>query len=208
MSEIGSDFYNPLREINDQKRIRGEKLILARIWWAWTHEDREATYKETFGPSRYFVPIEAPNDPPSPYYYPTGIMEEDIPSPPEWLRKPALDKRLGLASQTIFSHAQWDVLLARSIEQIQSLATVKGGEYAGDSDRLANFRRNGQALGLPMEVVWSIYYNKHHDAVMQYVKDLSSGTTRKRAEPLSGRVDDMIVYLLLLKAILIERGEA
>lgn len=107
-----------------------------------------------------------------------------------------------------FSHEAWDALLASSIEQIKSLVTVKGGEYAGDSDRLANFRRNGQVLGLPMEVVWSIYYAKHHDAVMQYVKDLSAGTTRPRAEPLSGRVDDMIVYLLLLKAIFIERGEA
>lgn len=128
-------------------------------------------------------------------------------------QKVELDKNLDASERVkkllgprIFSYSQWESLLSSSIASIQSLAAVKGGEYAGDSDRLANFRRNAAATGSSMELVWSIYYAKHHDAVMQYVKDLVSGTTRPRAEPLSGRVDDMIVYLLLLKAILSERG--
>lgn len=104
-----------------------------------------------------------------------------------------------------FAHSRWDLLLGKTISNIKSLSTLKGGEYAGDNDRLANFRRNGATLGIPMEVCWSIYYNKHHDAIMQYIRDISTNTARTRAEPISGRVDDMIVYLLLLKAMIEER---
>ena len=107
-----------------------------------------------------------------------------------------------------FNFAAWNRLVNQTQDKINQLSALKGGEYAGDTDRLANFRRNAAQTHVPMEVVWSIYYNKHHDAVMQYVQDIQDGVVRDRAEPLSGRVDDMIVYLILLKAILAERGDA
>lgn len=107
---------------------------------------------------------------------------------------------------TKFSHDDYDRLIKQTIGEILKLSTLKGGEYAGDVDRLANFRRNGLQVGVPMETCWAIYYNKHHDAVMQWVQDLSTGKKRDRLEPIAGRVDDMIVYLILLKAMLVERG--
>lgn len=106
----------------------------------------------------------------------------------------------------MFSHAEYDQIVTETIEQIRSLSTLKGGEYAGDTDRLANFRRNAEALGLNMEQVWSVYAAKHWDAVMQYVKDLGAGKSRPRLEGLEGRADDLIVYLILFKAILKERN--
>jgi hypothetical protein len=110
-----------------------------------------------------------------------------------------------MTEKPTFSTTQWTALLQQSIDQIKSLSTVKGGEYAGDTDRLANFRRNAQALGLPMETVWAVYAAKHWDAVMQFVQDLNTGKDRPRSEPIVGRVDDLLVYLLLFKAILEER---
>jgi hypothetical protein len=106
-----------------------------------------------------------------------------------------------------YSHARWEKLLSSTIEEINKLATLKGGEYAGDEDRLANFRRNGIALGLPIETIWAVYAGKHWDAIQQYIKDTREGTSRVKLEPISGRVDDLLVYLLLLKAMLDERGE-
>lgn len=105
------------------------------------------------------------------------------------------------------THADYSRLLADTIDQIVSLSKLKGGEYCHGDDRLDNFRRNAAALGLPMEVIWSVYYAKHHDAVMTFCRDLQSGKQRTRLEPISGRVDDMIVYLILFKAMLVERGE-
>jgi hypothetical protein len=102
-------------------------------------------------------------------------------------------------------HRVYDELVKDTFDKIVELGVKKGGEYAGDDDRLANFRRNGEKLGLPMEVIWAVYCNKHIDAVMQYIHDLVSGKERERMEPIEGRVDDIIVYMLLFKAILLER---
>ena len=115
--------------------------------------------------------------------------------------------RWRLLMSNSFSSEDFSRLLADTIDQLSSLSKLKGGEYCHGDDRLDNFRRNAAALGLPMEVIWSVYYAKHHDAVMTFCRDLQSGKARTRLEPIAGRVDDMIVYLILFKAMLVERGE-
>lgn len=107
----------------------------------------------------------------------------------------------------MFSHEKYQELVESTILTINQLSKLKGGEYAGDSDRLANFRRNGQNLGLPMEVVWAVYAAKHWDAILQYINDLNTGKERERLEPVSGRLDDLIVYCILFKAMLQERND-
>jgi hypothetical protein len=69
----------------------------------------------------------------------------------------------------------------------------KGGEYAGDDDRPANFRRNGAALGLPMESVWG---GLRRETCGDAVRPGHQHRTRERMEPLSGRLDDLIVYFI------------
>jgi hypothetical protein len=110
-------------------------------------------------------------------------------------------------ADAIFPHALYDQIIEQTIGEIRKLGTLKGGEYAGDVDRLANFRRNGKQLDLPMETVWAVYYNKHHDSVMQYIQDLKNAKQRTRLEGIEGRVDDMLTYLMLFKCILRERAE-
>lgn len=109
--------------------------------------------------------------------------------------------------QRKYSHKQWAELLAKTIKQIEHLSVAKGGEYAGDDDRLANFRRNAEAMSVQMELIWGVYAAKHWDAVMQFVSDLQTGRERERSEPIQGRLDDLIVYLVLMKAIVEERDE-
>lgn len=110
------------------------------------------------------------------------------------------------ASSKFYSHEQFDKLIASTVDTIRSLSSLKGAEYSGDVDRLANFRRNGEALGLPMETIWAVYAAKHWDAVMQYVKDIQSSRERTRLESISGRLDDLIVYAILFKAMIEERA--
>ena len=107
-----------------------------------------------------------------------------------------------------FSHSRYGALVEETIATIRELSALKGGEYAGDEDCLANFRRNGKDLDLPMETVWRVYAAKHWDAVGQYIRDLQDGTARKRLESIEGRADDLIVYLLLFKAMIRERTDA
>jgi hypothetical protein len=98
-------------------------------------------------------------------------------------------------------------LLSETWETITELSKKKGGEYAGDHDRLANFRRNGERLNVPMTTIWAVYAAKHWDAIMQYCGDVNVGVDRPRMEPISGRCDDLIVYLILFKAMLLEKEQ-
>lgn len=106
-----------------------------------------------------------------------------------------------------FSHERYNELVSNTFDTIRELGRLKGGEYSGDVDRLANFRRNGEAQGLPMQAILGVYAAKHWDAIMQFIKDINTGTTRERMEPITGRVDDLIVYLLLFKAMCEEEAE-
>lgn len=104
----------------------------------------------------------------------------------------------------IFSHDRWNKMIEETFDEVRHLAKAKGGEYSGDTDRLLNFRRNGRSLGLPMETIWAVYAAKHWDAIMQYIVDQRKGTDRVRLEPITGRIHDLLVYLLLLKAMVEE----
>lgn len=109
-------------------------------------------------------------------------------------------------SSNIYSHEKYDELVKETSVTIKQLSSLKGGEYAGDVDRLANFRRNAANLGLQMEDVWAVYAGKHWDAINQYIKDLRTGKQRERLESIIGRADDLIVYLILFKAIYEDRN--
>ena len=47
---------------------------------------------------------------------------------------------------------------------------------------------------------------KHWDALSQYVRDIGNGTRRVLSEPIESRIDDLILYLCLFKAMLRERS--
>jgi hypothetical protein len=55
--------------------------------------------------------------------------------------------------------------------QCREILDKKGASYAGKSDKLANFKRIAERLGVSPLVVWSVYFMKHVDAILQYVKD-------------------------------------
>lgn len=97
-----------------------------------------------------------------------------------------------------------DLMLADCIKTMSS----KGAEYTGGSpDRLNNFRQAGTDVGLPMEKVWYVFFNKHLRAVQSYIKN---GCTVKSNETIHSRLMDCIVYLLLFHkmALEIERSRA
>jgi hypothetical protein len=104
-----------------------------------------------------------------------------------------------------FSYAQYEELMNLTFEKCRELGKLKGSEYSGDLDRLANFRRNGLKLQLPMEVIWAVYAAKHWDAIAQYIEDIRKDKKRDRLETIEGRIDDLIVYLVLFKCMVYER---
>ena len=77
-------------------------------------------------------------------------------------------------------------------------------EYAGGEEAFGNFIRLGTMLGLPKEKILIVYAMKHWDGIISHV----NGHVSQR-EPVQGRINDLIVYLCILRGMVEEsaRGE-
>lgn len=98
------------------------------------------------------------------------------------------------------NQAGLDAIVKETIDSIQKLLVVKGGEYANSEDRLANFKRGAALTGAtPLQVAF-IYASKHFDGIASFVKTHAAGAVRPSSEPIDGRFDDLINYCILMKA--------
>lgn len=104
------------------------------------------------------------------------------------------------------NHTDFLVLLKKVQEETVGLLESKGHEYAGSHDRLANFKRGAEDLGIkPTSILW-VYFKKHIDSLSTFVRTIEQGGTPRLSEPIEGRINDAINYLILLRG-LIEDGQ-
>lgn len=95
----------------------------------------------------------------------------------------------------------------RLYERLVALTRTKGQEYKGrDASQFANFERHAAAMGMIREQVLFVYLMKHMDSITTFIKDRAAGQHHQYAEPVTGRIDDAILYLLLLRGM-VEDGE-
>ena len=92
-------------------------------------------------------------------------------------------------------------IIANALNRVQTLFATKNAEYAGHGDILGNFRRLATQQDVPMSTAWMFLAGKHIDSIQEYVKDQRSSTKRSRTQPIAERIDDLIVYSLLLHVI-------
>ena len=97
-------------------------------------------------------------------------------------------------------------IVDETVSSINKLLKVKGGEYANSEDRLANFKRGAALTGCtPLQVLF-VYLSKHYDGVASFVKSSAVGNVRESSEPIEGRLDDIINYCILAKALIAEQA--
>lgn len=92
-----------------------------------------------------------------------------------------------------------DVFATRFAECIDMLK-AKNSDYTegkAAKDRIAHFRAAAEKHDVSMTKIWGIFVDKHWSAIQKYLKD---GQTE--SEPISGRINDVINYLILLGAII------
>jgi hypothetical protein len=97
---------------------------------------------------------------------------------------------------------EFENLIDEQFAEILRLTKSKGEEYSRSDDQLANFKRGAADLGLLPEQIWAVYFSKHIDSIKSYVKNLTNPNAPKLSEPIEGRIDDAILYLLLLKGLI------
>lgn len=100
-----------------------------------------------------------------------------------------------------FPHIEGDADFREAIAALDRLLTTKGHDYTQGGDRLKNFDRNGERLGLTPETVLAVYMFKHFDAIETYLR---KGAIE--SEPIETRILDGIGYLLLLYKM-VRRGQ-
>jgi hypothetical protein len=101
---------------------------------------------------------------------------------------------------------EFKLLLNQTTDRLFQLTETKGHEYAHDADQLANFRRLGTTLRLDPRVVLYVYLLKHLDAISHYIGAVQHKREIVCSEPIDGRIDDAILYLILLKALIMDEG--
>jgi len=95
-------------------------------------------------------------------------------------------------------------LVDSTVRSAAELLITKGEEYAGSADRLANFKRGAKLTGVTPLQVALVYASKHYDSIATYVRKDASGESQVLSEPIEGRFDDMINYMILMKALVKE----
>ena len=99
--------------------------------------------------------------------------------------------------------SEWEEVVRRTVASISAISSSKGREYTQDSnDRLANFKRAGSRTRLHPMTLLFVYLDKHMNSITTYVNDTAAGDRRRLSEPIEGRIDDAIMYLLLLKGLI------
>jgi hypothetical protein len=93
-----------------------------------------------------------------------------------------------------------------TIKTIKNLEQSKGNDYAGKEDRLANFKEL-EHIGLAPENTCMVHLQKHYGTIQRYVDKLTSGQDSQMSQPVEERIDDAILYLILLKGLIQERQE-
>lgn len=93
-------------------------------------------------------------------------------------------------------------IVLTTLEECKSVLDTKRRDYAPDDDRLANFKSVGLMMALEPQTVCLTYLMKHLDAIASHCDSLDLSV-----EYFDSRIVDCINYLLLLKAILVEKSD-
>lgn len=97
---------------------------------------------------------------------------------------------------------EFEIYLTEITNRLLMLTRTKGAEYAGSNNQLANFYRLSDMLGLPPEAILLVYLTKHMDSIQSYIRGLTTGHLSPASEPITGRIDDALLYLILLRALI------
>ncbi len=98
-----------------------------------------------------------------------------------------------------------DDFFARKFADCIDLIRAKNSDYTegkGDRDRIAHFRAAAKDLELPMLKIWQVFVRKHWSTIQKFA---NGGTLE--SEPIDGRINDIINYMVLFAAIVEDEKE-
>lgn len=101
---------------------------------------------------------------------------------------------------------RFEKLAEARFEKCLEVLNRKSEEYMRNDDKLHNFKRAGQLLGVIPEEALLGMATKHIVSIIDMVRDVSEG--RKVTQDLvDEKIGDVINYMVLLEGLLTERSE-
>jgi len=97
----------------------------------------------------------------------------------------------------------FDLVLFGRIDKVRKLMASKSQEYAR-GDKLSNFKKAGGALGAPPEQALLGMWIKHVVSITDMIQDIDKGKVAPY-ELWEEKLTDIINYMILLDALLVER---
>ena len=101
-------------------------------------------------------------------------------------------------------HMQFNEVLFDQMEKMQSVLAGKAMEYASDNDRLQNFKKAAALQGITPEQACQGMLAKHQVSVA----DMVMSGQEYSMEVWEEKIGDSLNYLILLKALVVERHTA
>jgi hypothetical protein len=101
------------------------------------------------------------------------------------------------------TNAELIAFFEKTAKEVIALRKAKAVDYSHNDDAFLTIRMVAEDTGLKPEQVLHIFMTKHYDAIRKYL--IHPGKT---TEPIEARINDLIVYLILIKALLSERRPA
>lgn len=96
-----------------------------------------------------------------------------------------------------YTKAEMAEVMSVVFRECEGLRGAGQKEYAhADQNAFANFDRVSERLGLPREAVLMVYAEKHLDGIHSWIKG-----HRSQRESVKGRINDVIVYMCLLRGM-------
>lgn len=100
------------------------------------------------------------------------------------------------------TNKDFNTLFDETVAACAEITRVKGNDYTDGEDKLYNFKKVAEFVGITPEQVWAVYAAKHFLAIMSYCRD-----GKVESEPINERLHDLINYAMLLKALVWEKQE-
>lgn len=97
-----------------------------------------------------------------------------------------------------------EVVVENTLDQVRDLLVVKGREYVRNEDPFHNFEVGSRMTGLIREKVLDGFLLKHEISIADITNDIEQGKLPS-VEKLDEKILDNIVYLLLKKAMILDR---
>lgn len=98
----------------------------------------------------------------------------------------------------------FDKVIEDTLSKIRKTLLVKGKEYRRNGNVYHNFEEGAKITGLSREKVLRGFLLKHEISITDMINDLDKGILPS-IEKVNEKFDDNIIYLLIEKAMLIDR---